>query len=281
LQQTIHHCLVGFPVRFGDSTTVAIQRHCDGGVPHQFLLTKHSRRVTLTEARLREDVEGRLGRELTPGEQGEIVSQIIDSQHSDVSSLTKDEYQDYVMEVAQYLKQQHATEAAAAQALADAANPPVERWTKEATELGTSLGARIGTFAAMHDVVEKVNQHFAALKDAIDVGNLPPSARIMPDYPWKKTTKDGKHTTNEKGFLDFQDYCLVVLKRGKSAVYSMLKNAKMPREKSFARLRSCAHRYLLRRVRDDRGVSSNIRTISPRQDKNRHLRWKPSDFQMA
>jgi len=193
--------------------------------------TKHSRKVTLTEARLRGDVEGRLGRELTPDEQGEIESQIIDSQHSDVSSLTKDEYQDYVMEVAQHLKNEAAAEAAAAQALADAANPPIERWTKEATELGTSLGARIWSFADMHDVVEKVNQNFAALDDAVDAGDLPPSARIMPDYPWKKTTKDGKHTTNEKGFRYFQDYCLVVLKRGKSAVYSMLKNAKMPREK--------------------------------------------------
>ena len=193
--------------------------------------TKHSRRVTLTEARLQKDVEGMLGRELTPDEQDAIESQIIDSQRSDVSSLTKDEYQDCVMELAQHFKQEEAAEAAAAQAIADAANPPVERWTKEATELGTTLGARIWSFAAMHDVVEKVNHNFAALKDAIDAGNLPPSARIMPDYPWKKITKDGKHTTNEKGFLDFQDYCLVVLKRGKSAVYSMLKKGKMPREK--------------------------------------------------
>ena len=54
----------------------------------------------------------------------------------------------------------------------------------------------------------------------------------MPTYGWKKTTKDGKHTTDQVGFIDFQDFCKVILKRGKSAVYQMLKDAKMPREEN-------------------------------------------------
>src|ERR1035438_679144 len=91
--------------------------------------------------------------------------------------------------------------------------------------------ARVGTFKAMYSSVDQVQQNFIDLNDAIEDGRLPPTARIMPTYSWKKTTKDGKHTTDEKGFRYFQDYCAVILKRGKSAVYSMLKNAKMPREK--------------------------------------------------
>jgi hypothetical protein len=192
---------------------------------------KRSRRVTLTSARLLEDVADLLRRELKPNEEAEVHASIYDAEHSDADRLTKTEYQEWVNEIVAHLKRLEAEEQSAAQALTDAANPPVERWTKEATELGTTLGARIGTFKAMANSVQQVNDNFSSLKNAIDAGKLPKTTRIMPDVEWKKTTKDGKHTTDQKGFVDFQDYCLVILKRGKSAVYQMLKDAKMPREK--------------------------------------------------
>jgi hypothetical protein len=82
----------------------------------------------------------------------------------------------------------------------------------------------------MQPKIEQVRENFVSLKNAIDGGSLPKTARIMPTYSWKKTNKDGKTTTDQRGFLDFQDYCRTVLRRGKSAVYQMLKDAKMPKE---------------------------------------------------
>jgi hypothetical protein len=172
------------------------------------------------------DVSGLLARDLTSQEELQISDSLAGAE-----PLTKSEYENYVSETAGHFRNLEHEEVAQAQALADAANPPVERWTKEATELGTNLGVRIGTFKAMEPQIEQVRVNFIALKDAIDAGKLPKTTRIMANYSWKKTKKDGKTTTNEKGFRDFQDYCRVILKRGKSAVYTMLKDAKMPREK--------------------------------------------------
>lgn len=188
---------------------------------------KRQRKVKLTAEKVTKDVARLLERELTTGEKLQISDSLADAE-----PVTRSEYEDHVSEVAAHYRNVEQEEAAEAQALADAANPPVERWSKEATELGTNFGVRIGTFKAMEPQIEQTRKNFAALKAAIDDGKLPKTARIMPTYGWKKTTKDGKHTTDQVGFIDFQDFCKVILKRGKSAVYQMLKDAKMPREEN-------------------------------------------------
>jgi hypothetical protein len=181
------------------------------------------------------DVEETLARELTAGEQGTIQGGINDLRGETL--MTKTSYAEAVRHYAAEFKAEAEQAAEEARLSEELANPPLERWTTEATELGTKMNsmlvaaeARVGTFRAMSSSVDQVKQDFKDLKDAIDDGRLPKAARIMPTHSWKKTNKDGKTTTVQLGFLDFQDYCKVILKRGKSAVYSMLKNASMPRE---------------------------------------------------
>ena len=189
----------------------------------------------LTADLLIRDVEETLRRELTPAEQGTIQGGINDLRGETL--MTKTSYAEAVRHYAAEFKAEAEQAAEEARIAEEQVNPPVERWTAEATELGTKMSsmlvsaeARVGTFRAMSNSVDQVKQHFIDLKDAIDAGRLPETARIMPTYSWKKTTKDGKTTTDQKGFLDFQDYCKVILKRGKSAVYQMLKDAKVPKE---------------------------------------------------
>lgn len=188
-----------------------------------------SRKVDVTADRLIRDVEETLRRELTPAEQGTIQGGINDLRGETL--MTKTSYAEAVRQYAAQFKEVAEEAAEETRFAEEQAHPPVERWTKEATELGTTFGAKIGTFKAMATSVQSVNDSFSALQTAIEERKLPADARIMPTHTWKKTTKDGKHTTDHKGFLYFQDYCQVILKRGKSAVYQMLKDAKMPREK--------------------------------------------------
>jgi hypothetical protein len=196
---------------------------------------KKGGKFDVTSDRLIRDVGETLGRELTPAEQGTIQGGLNDLRGDTLT--TKESYRETVRHYAAEFKAEAEEAAEEARIAEEEKNPPVERWTTQATELGSRMSsmlvaaeARIGTFKAMSSSVDQVRQNFADLKDAIDAGRLPTTARIMPTYSWKKKTKDGKHTTNQKGFLDFQDYCLEVLKRGKSAVYAMLKSAKAPKE---------------------------------------------------
>jgi hypothetical protein len=152
--------------------------------------------------------------------------------------ITKDSYDEAVRQYAAEFQEEAAEAVEEARIAEEQANPPLERWTTQAAELGTKMSsmlvaaeARVGTFKAMYASVDQVQQNFTDLNEAIEDGRLLPTARIMPTHSWKKTTKDGKHTTDQKGFRYFQDYCPAILKRGKSAVYQMLKDAKMPREK--------------------------------------------------
>jgi hypothetical protein len=182
------------------------------------------------------DIEELLGRELTTAEQGTIQGGVNDLRGD--TQVTKASYAETVRHYGAEFKAEAAEAALVAQLADERANPPLERWTTQATELGTKMSsmlvaaeARVGTFKAMFNSVDQVKQNFIDLKDAIDAGRLPDTARIMPTYSWKKKSKDGKTTIAQQGFVNFQDYCLVILKRGKSAVYQMLKDAKMPREK--------------------------------------------------
>jgi hypothetical protein len=196
---------------------------------------KKSGKFEVTAELLICDIGAALGRELTPAEQGTIQGGVNDLR-GDVLT-TKASYSETVRHYAGEFKAEAEEAAEEARIAEEGKNPPVERWTTQATELGTKMGlmlvaaeARVGTFKAISSNVDQVKQNFIDLKDAIDAGRLPKTARIMPTYSWKKTTKEGKHTTEQKGFLDFQDYCRVILKRGKSAVYAMLKDAKLPKE---------------------------------------------------
>ena len=189
---------------------------------------KKSGRFDVTAERLIRDVEETLGRELTPTEQGTIQGGINDLRGETL--MTKTSYAEAVRHYAAEFKAEAEEAALEARIAEEQENPPIERWTTEATELGTNLKAKIGTFAAMQPKIEQVRENFVSLKNAIDGGSLPKTARIMPTYSWKKTNKDGKTTTDQRGFLDFQDYCRTVLRRGKSAVYQMLKDTKMPKE---------------------------------------------------
>jgi len=113
---------------------------------------------------------------------------------------------------------------------AEEAAPPVEKWTKNASELGADLKAKIGTFAAMKPQINQVKYDFGSLKYCIESGKLPPTARIMPEYEWQKTHKKDGSKTTEHGFLHFEDFCQVVLKRTKQAVYAMLADCDPPAE---------------------------------------------------
>lgn len=191
--------------------------------------TKRSKKIEITSVLLNRAVEEALGRELTPAEQGTIQGAINDLRGDTL--ITEESYSVAVKDYAAEFKAEAEEAAEEARIAAEQANPPLEKWTTQATDLGTTLKAKIGTFAAMKPAVEQVRESFGSLKDAIDAGRLPKTALIMPTYQWKKTTRDGKHTTDQNGFLDFKDYCSVILKRGKSAVYQMLKDANMPKEK--------------------------------------------------
>jgi hypothetical protein len=141
--------------------------------------------------------------------------------------LTKDDYEQYVGEWAGRFRHMEYDAKPEEQKLAD----QLAAWNEAATELGTDLTARIGTFKAMEPKIHQVKRGFRDLKKAIDLKLFPDSTRIMPYYEWDKTNKDGKTTTAQKGFLHFEDYCRVILQRTKQAVYAMLKDAGSPAEK--------------------------------------------------
>jgi len=169
------------------------------------------------------DVAGVLGRDLTASEQGDIHAAL----EQEKVKLTKADYEQYVGEWAMRFRQMEYEAMPEEQKIAE----QLAAWNKDATELGTDLSARIGTFKAMEPQINQVKQDFIDLKEAIDEKRCPDSTRIMPDYVWDKTNKDGKTTTAQKGFLHFEDYCKVILQRTKQAVYAMLKDAESPAEK--------------------------------------------------
>jgi hypothetical protein len=169
------------------------------------------------------DVAGALGRELTASERGDIHAAL----EQEEVKLSKADYEQYVGEWAVRVKQMAYDALPEEQKIAE----QLAAWNKAATDLGTDLTARIGTFKAMEPQINQVKQGFIDLKKAIDGNRLPESTRILPDYEWDKTNKDRKTTTAQKGFLHFEDYCRVILQRTKQAVYAMLKNAEPPAEK--------------------------------------------------
>lgn len=186
-------------------------------------LTSNPRQTVRPPDVVIKDVAGALGRELTASEQGDIQAAL----EREEVKLSKDDYEQYVGEWALRFRQMAYDAMPEEQKIAK----QLAAWNRAATDLGTDLTARIGTFKAMEPQINQVKDGFTNLKAARDGKRLPESTRIMPDYKWEKTNKDGETTTPQMGFLHFEDYCRVILQRTKQAVYAMLKDAQLPAEK--------------------------------------------------
>jgi hypothetical protein len=173
-------------------------------------------------------LEKELGRPLTNDEEEQSIESLEESEAIE----TENDFHAYVEQIVAYIREAEARNQVEEQARARAAEEaahPLETWTKDATELGTHVGSAVEKLVAMQPQIEQVNKNFAKLKARITDGSLPETARIMPDVEWKKKMADGS-LRDEKGFLHFEDYCCVVLKRSKQAVYAMLKNCAAPAE---------------------------------------------------
>jgi len=189
------------------------QQHAEFKVSEELLLTA---------------IEKELGRSLTDDEEQLSIEALEDSDGME----TESDFHAGVGQIVAHIWEEEARVQAEEQARArtdeETANP-LETWTKDATKLGTNLGSKFEKLAAMKPQIERVNEDFAKLKARIADKSLPDTARIMPDTAWQKKMPDGS-LKNEKGFLHFEDYCQIVLKRTKQAVYAMLKNCAAPSE---------------------------------------------------